>query len=84
MGCDDGEREMAPEAGAAGSTLGLPVQEQARERSAKTMQGYCVKERMMRDIKDPKEVVLKNGRPAIQGPCAVCGTKITRFIKKSS
>jgi len=48
------------------------------------MQGYCVKERMMREIKDPKEVTLKNGRPAIQGPCSVCGTKITRFIKKSS
>lgn len=48
------------------------------------MTGYCVKERKQREIKDPKEVVLKNGRPAIQGTCSVCGTKITRFIKKSS
>lgn len=48
------------------------------------MEGYCVKERMMREIKNPKEVILKNGRPAIQGTCASCGTKITRFIKKTS
>ena len=48
------------------------------------MEGYCVKEKMKREIVDPKEVVLKNGRHAVQGTCAVCGTKMTRFIKKSS
>ncbi len=41
------------------------------------MQGYCMKCREKRDIKDPQEVTLKNGRPATQGPCSVCGTKIT-------
>lgn len=41
------------------------------------MQGYCLKCREKRDIQDPQEVTLKNGRPATQGTCPVCGTKIT-------
>jgi len=41
------------------------------------LQGYCVKCRQKRDINDPQEKVLKNGRPATQGKCSVCGTTIT-------
>lgn len=33
--------------------------------------------REKREMKDPKEVTLKNGREATQGECSVCGTKIT-------
>jgi hypothetical protein len=47
------------------------------------MEGYCVKCKEKRDIKDAKEVVLKNGRPAMKGTCPVCGTNMMRFIKKS-
>jgi hypothetical protein len=47
------------------------------------MEGYCVKCRAKRDIKDPERVVLKNGRPAMKGTCPVCGTKMMRFLKKS-
>ena len=38
------------------------------------VQAYCVKCRAKRDIKDPKEVKLKNGRPAVKGTCPTCGT----------
>jgi len=41
------------------------------------MQGYCLKCREKREIKDMQAVTLKNGRAARQGTCAVCGTKIT-------
>ena len=41
------------------------------------MQGYCMKCREKRDVKDAQPVTLKNGRPATQGSCSVCGTKIT-------
>jgi hypothetical protein len=41
------------------------------------MQGYCLKCREKREMQDPQEVTLKNGRPAMQGTCPVCGTKIT-------
>jgi len=45
------------------------------------MQAYCVKCRTKREMKDAKSVVMKNGRPATQGVCPVCGTKIFRIGK---
>lgn len=45
---------------------------------------YCVKEKKTVEIKDPKEVVLKNGRRALQGVCPNCGTKVTRILGKLS
>jgi len=44
-------------------------------------QGYCVKERKKVEIKDPQQVTMKNGRPAIQGTCPDCGTKIFKIGK---
>jgi hypothetical protein len=44
-------------------------------------EGYCVKERKKVEIKDPKQVTMKNGRPAIQGTCPDCGTKIFKIGK---
>ena len=46
-------------------------------------QGYCVKERKKVEIKDAKQVTMKNGRPAIQGVCPDCGTKIFKIGKTS-
>lgn len=43
------------------------------------VQAYCVKDRKMVDMKDPKEITLKNGRSAMQGTCPDCGTKVTRI-----
>jgi hypothetical protein len=45
------------------------------------MQGYCVKCRAKREIKNARAVTLKNGRPATQGICPVCGTKMFRIGK---
>ena len=45
------------------------------------MEGYCLKCRATRQISNPVSVTLKNGRPATQGKCPVCGTKITRIGK---
>lgn len=44
-------------------------------------QAYCVKCRASREIKNPTQVTLKNGRPATQGACPVCGTKVFRIGK---
>ncbi len=44
------------------------------------VEAYCVKCREKRDIKDPEEVTMKNGRPAMQGTCPVCGTKLFRML----
>ena len=46
-----------------------------------SMEAYCVKCRQKREIKEPKAVTLKNGKPATQGTCEVCSTKIMRIGK---
>jgi len=33
------------------------------------------------EIKDAKQITLKNGRPAMQGSCPSCGTKVFRIGK---
>jgi len=42
---------------------------------------YCMKCRKKVEIKNPKQITLKNGRPAVQGVCSVCGTKVFRIGK---
>jgi len=42
---------------------------------------YCMKCRKKVEIKDPKQITLKNNRPAVQGVCALCGTKVFRIGK---
>ncbi len=42
---------------------------------------YCVKCREKREIKDPKKVKLKNGKPALKGTCSKCGTTVFRIVK---
>jgi len=42
--------------------------------------GYCVKEKAQKPMKDAHEVTLKNGKRALQGVCASCGTKMMKFI----
>jgi hypothetical protein len=52
-----------------------------RKEGAFMPEGYCVKERKKVEIKDAKQVTMKNGRPAIQGVCPDCGTKIFKIGK---
>lgn len=48
------------------------------------MQAYCMKCRAKREIKNTKSITMKNGRPATQGICSVCGTKVFRIGKSKS
>ncbi len=43
------------------------------------VQGYCVKCKAKQEIKDPKNVTLKNGKKAVKGVCPKCGTKMFRI-----
>lgn len=45
------------------------------------MQGYCVKCRSRREIQGAQQITMKNGRPATQGTCPNCGTKMFRIGK---
>ena len=52
-----------------------------RQERGEAIQAYCLKCRAKRDIRDPKTITMKNGRPATQGICPVCGTKMFRIGK---
>mgnify|MGYP001615078955 CR=1 FL=1 len=43
-------------------------------------QGYCVKCKEKRDIKDAAEVEMKNGRKALKGSCTTCGTGMFKIL----
>ncbi len=42
---------------------------------------YCMKCRRKVEIRNPRQITLKNGRPAVQGVCPSCGTKVFRIGK---
>jgi len=42
---------------------------------------YCMKCRKKVEVKNPKQVTLKNNSLAVQGTCPVCGTKVIRIGK---
>jgi Zn finger protein HypA/HybF involved in hydrogenase expression len=50
-------------------------------RKEENMQAYCVKCRAKKEMKDPKSITMKNGKPATQGVCPSCGTKMFRIGK---
>ncbi|HLZ56005.1 MAG TPA: DUF5679 domain-containing protein [Ktedonosporobacter sp.] len=43
-------------------------------------EAYCVKCKQKREMKDSHQITMKNGKPAMQGLCTVCGTKLTRIL----
>ncbi len=45
------------------------------------MEAYCVKCRSKREMSNPQAITMKNGRPATQGVCPVCNTKMFRIGK---
>jgi hypothetical protein len=51
----------------------------ATGRTYMATEAYCVKCREKREMQDEEEVTMKNGRPAVQGKCPVCGTKLFRI-----
>lgn len=47
-------------------------------------EGYCVKEKQKREMKDTEEVTMKNGRKAMKGVCTSCGTKMFKILGKAA
>ena len=43
-------------------------------------EGYCVKCKQKRPIKNAKVETTANGRRMAKGACPVCGTTVTRFL----
>ena len=51
------------------------------KKGGEQMQAYCMKCRAKKEMKDAKSITMKNGRPATQGVCPACGTKMFRIGK---
>ncbi|MEO6889134.1 MAG: alpha/beta fold hydrolase [Ktedonobacteraceae bacterium] len=49
------------------------------ERKEVEIEAYCVKCKKKRTMRNVHEVIMKNGRPAFQGTCGVCGARINRI-----
>jgi len=65
-----------------GSTGKVHAKTQAEyKRGGNMMEAYCFKCRSKREIRNPQQVTLKNGRPATQGVCPQCSTKVFRIGK---
>lgn len=45
-------------------------------------EGYCVKCKTKREIKDAKQVEMANGRKAMKGTCPTCGTGMFKILGK--
>lgn len=46
-------------------------------------EGYCVKCRAKKEMQDPQQITMKNGKPAVTGKCPDCGTKMFKIGKAS-
>ena len=47
------------------------------------VEGYCMKCKEKREMKDVEEVVMKNGMKAAKGICTTCGTKMFKILGKA-
>ncbi len=46
-------------------------------------EGYCVKCKAKKEMVDPKDIVMKNGKKAIKGKCPDCSTGMFRITGKA-
>ena len=58
-----------------------PLGRRAYQESERVMaaEAYCVKCKTKREIQDAHVIQMKNGRPATEGKCPVCGTKMFKI-----
>jgi hypothetical protein len=45
------------------------------------MEAYCLKCRTRREMTNPKAITMKNGKPATEGVCGTCSTKMFKIGK---
>jgi hypothetical protein len=45
-------------------------------------EGYCVKCKAKKEMKDTQEVTMKNGRRALKGKCSACSTGMYKILGK--
>lgn len=56
-----------------------PAAQAANSVNRQHILAYCVKCKQKREMLNARKVTMKNGRPAMRGACAVCGTTLNRI-----
>ena len=46
------------------------------------MEGYCLKCKAKKEMKDTSEITMKNGRKAMKGKCPDCDTGMFKILGK--
>jgi hypothetical protein len=59
---------------------GVRVVYEKKRRAEMEFEGYCIKCRTKRTVKDGVRGETSKGQPLVKGICPECGTKVTRFI----
>ncbi len=54
--------------------------EKSTESTKVVEMAYCVKCKEKTEMVNPGVITMKTNRPALQGTCIVCGTKMTRIL----
>ena len=67
--------------GAAKKSKKKETKDKGKTSDETTVIGYCVKCKEKRNMTDPEQTTMKNGRSAVRGTCSVCGTKMFRIGK---
>jgi hypothetical protein len=63
--------------------VSIPVRPRSEEEIIPPVKASCIKCGRMREIKNPRRVILRNMRHTIQGICPWCGGKLSRFVKSN-
>jgi hypothetical protein len=42
-------------------------------------EAYCVKDKRKVEVVNPQKITMKNGKPALQGTCPICGGKVFKI-----
>lgn len=80
MGASHGVLKI-PRHGGAGQTLRTATRHPgvSRKGGDGMAEAYCVKCKAKREVKNAQHITMKNGKPALQGTCPVCGTKVFKI-----
>jgi hypothetical protein len=49
--------------------------------SVGVVEGYCLRCKAHREIKNSAKVYMKTGKPRIQGVCAVCNARMSTLVR---
>jgi hypothetical protein len=49
------------------------------EEEAQMAEAYCVKDKRKVEVQNAQRITMKNGKPALQGTCPICGNKVFKI-----